>query len=86
MVISEKYRNFAADNQIVAIMKRDEFVITGVSRFDGTRHEISGPLSKAMAEERLGRELANRKRQRFPAYTRLRIERRLPTQLNLMFE
>ena len=66
-------------------MKEQRYVITAISMLTGDRVEISGPMSKEMAENRLAREVESRKRQRFPTYTRLRVERRLPTQLTIQF-
>lgn len=66
-------------------MKHQPYVITAISILTGDRVEISGPMSKDMAEQRLAREVESRKRQRFPTYTRLRVERRLPTQLTIQF-
>lgn len=68
-----------------AAMKDQPYVITAISRLTGDRVEISGPMSKDMAEQRLAREIESRKRQRFPTYTRLRVERILPTQLTIQF-
>lgn len=68
-----------------AVMKEQRYVITAISRLTGDRVEISGPMSKEMAENRLAREVESRKRQRFPTYTRLRVEKRLPTQLTIQF-
>ncbi len=64
---------------------KPDWVITGISRMDGTRYEISRPMYKQEAENRLSREIENRMRQKYPAYTRLRIERRLPIQLTINF-
>lgn len=69
-----------------APMKDLHYVITAISRLTGDRVEISGPMSKEMAESRLVREVESRKRQRFPTYTRLRVEKRLPTQLTIKFD
>ena len=69
-----------------APMKDLLYVITAISRLTGDRVEISGPMTKDMAEQRLAREVESRKRQRFPTYTRLRVERRLPTQLTIKFD
>lgn len=55
-----------------------QYVITGVSRLTGFREEISRPMSEAEAKERLQREIASRKHQRYAAHIRLRVERRLP--------
>lgn len=75
---SKKIRTFAS-------MKREEFVITAISRLTGDRVEISGPMPHDAAVARLQRELDSRRRQRYPIYTRLRVERRLPVQLTIKF-
>lgn len=66
-------------------MEQPQFVITGISRLTGEREEISRPMDEDEAQIRLDRELANRKRHKYPAYTRLRVERRLPVQLTINF-
>ena len=66
-------------------MKEPQFVITGKSRLDGQRVEISRPMEEGEAQERLRRELEARRRHKYPAYTHLRVERRLPVQLSLQF-
>lgn len=62
-----------------------QYVVTAVNRLSGVREEISGPMSEEQARQRLDREIANRSRQRYQPYTRLRVERRLPVQLTLQF-
>lgn len=68
-----------------ATMFDPQYVITGISRLTGEREEISRPMDEDEAQLRLDRELANRKRHKYPAYTRLRVERRLPVQLTINF-
>lgn len=79
MAVLGKIRTFAT-------MKHEEYVITAISRLTGERVEISGPMSREMAEARLQRELESRRRQRYAAYARLRIEKRLPVQLTFKFD
>lgn len=66
-------------------MKQEQFVITGISRLTGDRMEISRPMSQDEAIARLDREKLSRMRQKYPTYTRLRVERRLPVQLTINF-
>lgn len=66
-------------------MKAIEFVITGINRLTGHREELSRPMSREEAEERLQREVANRKHQRYQPHTKLRVEKRLPVQLTIRF-
>lgn len=65
---------------------KDKFVITAISKLMRGRVEISGPMEENQAKERLEREKENRRHQRYQVYTHLRVERRLPVQLNLIFE
>lgn len=67
-------------------MKQEQYVITGVNQLTGYREELSGPMSRDQAELRLEREKANRQYQRYQPHKRLRVEKRLPTQLRLQFE
>lgn len=76
LVVSKKMPTFAP-------MKEPQYVITGVSRLTGYREEISRPMEEEEAKQRLERELASRKHHKHPAYTRLRVERRLPVQLSI---
>ncbi len=69
-------------------MKEDrekKWVITGVSRLTGDRQEISRPMEKDQADAKLAQTKIEWKRVKRPAYTRLRVERRLPTQLIIEF-
>lgn len=64
----------------------EQFVITGISFLTGDRVEISRPMTKEEADFRLKREKECRRKSRFHAYTRLRVERRLPVQLRIKFD
>lgn len=64
----------------------DKFVITAISKLMRGRVEISGPMEEEQAKARLQREIENRRHQRYQVYSHLRVERRLPVQLNLKFE
>lgn len=66
-------------------MNQDLYVITGINTLTGVREEISRPMSQDEAEARLEREKESRKRQKYAAHTRLRVERRLPVQLTIKF-
>lgn len=68
-----------------APMNESQYVITAVNRLSGYREEISRPMTKEEAEDRLQRELESRRRQRYQPHTKLRVERRLPVQLTLLF-
>lgn len=66
-------------------MNQDLYVITGINTLTGVREEISRPMTQDEAEARLEREKESRKRQKYAAHTRLRVERRLPVQLTIKF-
>lgn len=80
--VSGKMPIFAGD---MRNKNQEQWVVTGISRLTGYRDEISRPMSEQEARARLERELQNRRHQKFPAYTRLRVEKRLPIQLTLNF-
>lgn len=66
-------------------MNQERYVITGINTLTGEREEISRPMTQEDAEARLERENESRKRQKYAAHTRLRVERRLPVQLTIKF-
>lgn len=80
MAVSGKSRNFAV------VMREDSYVITAVNVLTGQREEISGPMPEGAARERLAREIESRKRQRYQPHKKLRVEKRLPVQLTLIFD
>lgn len=61
------------------------WVISGISRLTGERQEISRAMTRDQANSRLEQTKIEWARVKKPAYTRLRVERRLPTQLYLEF-
>lgn len=65
---------------------RDKWVITAINKLMGRREEISGPMTKEAAQERLEREESSRRYQRYQTHSRLRVERRLPEQLTINFK
>lgn len=64
---------------------KDKWVVTAINKLMGHREEISGPMTMEAAQERLQREVSNRKYQRYQTHSRLRVERRLPEQLIIKF-
>lgn len=66
-------------------MKEFKWVITGINRLTGCREEISRPMTEDEARQRLARELESRRRQKYAAHIRLRVERQLPIQLSIQF-
>lgn len=76
---SDFFRNFAA-------MKQRQYIITGINRLTKERDQISRAMSKEEAQERLSRELENRKHQKYAAHTRLRIEPLVAVQLTIQFK
>lgn len=64
----------------------ERWVITGINMLTGSREEISRPMEKDEAEDRLQRENQSRRYQRYPSHKRLRVEKRLPVQLTIQFD
>lgn len=75
---SKKNRNFAP-------MEAKKWIITGVNRLTHQREQLSRPMDEQEASERLQREVANRKYQRYQPHTRLKMERLEAVQLTLQF-
>lgn len=67
-------------------MNQKKFIITGLNRLSGRRDQISRPMTREDAEQRLLRELENRRRQKYAAYTRLKVERLEAVQLTIPFQ
>lgn len=67
-------------------MKEPTYIITGVNQLTHRREQLSRPMSRQQAEERLQREIDNRKYQRYAAHTRLKIERLEAVQLTFRFD
>lgn len=67
-------------------MKEPTYIITGVNQLTHRREQLSRPMTRQQAEERLEREIANRKYQRYAAHTRLKIERLEAVQLTFRFD
>lgn len=67
-------------------MEKEKWIITGVNRLTRQREQLSRPMNEEEASERLQREVANRKFQRYQPHTRLRIERLEAVQLTLQFK
>lgn len=64
-----------------------EWVVTGVSRLSGTREELTGGMpTREAARQRMERYRENTRTQRYPTYTRLRVEPRMPIQLTINFQ
>lgn len=66
-------------------MAEGKYVITAINKLSGMREEISGPMDEASARQRLERESLSWGKQRYQPYARMRVEKRLPVQLRLIF-
>lgn len=93
-VVCEKsakmFGGFGNNAYLCAMMDKKEHIdywtVTGVSRLTGEREELTGGIpSREMAVERMRRYQENTRRQRYPTYMRLRVEKRLPIQLTIPF-
>lgn len=67
-------------------MKQQAYIITGINKLTRKREQMSGPMAEEAANERLQREVANRKYQRYQTHIRLKVERLEAVQLTLKFE
>lgn len=67
-------------------MEVKKWIITGVNRLTHQREQLSRPMDEQEASERLQREIANRKFQRYQPHTRLKMERLEAVQLTLQFK
>ena len=70
---------------MVADNDQKVWVITGISRLTGERQEISRAMTRDQANNRLEQTKIEWARVKKSAYTRLRVERRLSTQLYIEF-
>ena len=70
------------ESDIMADNDQKVWVISGISRLTGERQEISRAMTRDQANSRLEQTKIEWARVKKPAYTRLRVEKRLPTQLN----
>lgn len=67
-------------------MDTRKFIITGFNKLTRTREQLSRPMSEMEASERLQREVANRKYQRYQPYSRLKMQHLDAVQLTLNFK
>ena len=66
-------------------MDKRKYIITGVNKLTGKREQISGPMLEQEASQRLQREIANRKFQRYQPHIRLKMESYDAVQLTFNF-
>lgn len=66
-------------------MEGQKWIITGVNRLTRKREQLSRPMGEQEAAERLQREVANRRYQRYQPYVRLKVERLEAVQLTFNF-
>lgn len=62
-----------------------KYIITGVNRLTGLRDQLSRPMTEEEAQQRLQREQASRKYQRYQPHTKLKVERLEARQLRIQF-
>lgn len=67
-------------------MDARKWIITGFNKLSRKREQLSRPMKEQEASERLQREVANRKFQRYQAFTRLKMEHLDAVQLTLDFK
>lgn len=80
-------KSFGGSNFFYTFVPMDErkFIITGINKLTGKREQISGPMVEKEASQRLQREIANRKFQRYQPHTRLKMESYDAVQLTFNF-
>lgn len=80
-------KSFGGSNffYIFAPMECKKYIITAVNKLTGNREQISGPMLEEEASQRLQREIANRKFQRYKTHTGLKIEPYDAVQLTFNF-
>lgn len=64
---------------------RDAWVVTAKNRLTGMRDQLTGVLPRETAVSRMERYLQAARRQKYPTYTNVRIERAVAQQLTLQF-
>lgn len=62
-----------------------KYVITGINTLTGQREQLSRAMEKEDAQERLQREIDNRRRQKYQAHKRLKLEPYVAVQLTIPF-
>ena len=67
-------------------MTERKYIITGINQLTGNREQLSRTMGKQEALERLEREKVSRRRQKYQAHRRLRVEVLQAVQLTLKFE
>lgn len=82
---AEKFWRFGFFSYLCRMDTR-KWIITGINRLTQQREQLSRPMSELEASERLHREVANRKFQRYQPHTRLKMERLDAVQLTLQFQ
>lgn len=82
---AEKFWQFEK-NDYLCPMEQRNWVITGRNKLSGYTEELTGPMTRQEAEERLQRERESRRNQRYMPYTNMRVEKLAPRQLTLNFE
>lgn len=63
-----------------------KYIITGINTLTGQREQLSRAMDKEDAQERLQREIDNRRRQKYQAHKRLKLEPYVAVQLTLQFK
>ena len=64
---------------------KDAWYVTGLNRLTGQRDQLTGITTHQDAESRMERYQIAAARQKYPTYTRLRLERAVAVQLTFKF-
>lgn len=64
---------------------KDAWIVTGLNRLTGQRDQLTGIITHEDAASRMERYQIAAARQKYPTYTRLRLERAVAVQLTFIF-
>lgn len=65
---------------------RDAWFVSGQNRLTGMRDQLTGVMPQADAAARMERYQSAARKQKYPTYTRLRLERAVAVQLTFTFQ
>lgn len=82
LAVSKLFRTFAAMEKREP---RDAWFVSGQNRLTGMRDQLTGVMPQADAAARMERYQSAARKQKYPTYTRLRLERAVAVQLTFTF-
>lgn len=82
LAVSKLFRTFAT---MKPKEPRDAWYVSGRNRLTGMRDQLTGVMPHDEAAARMERYLKSARKQKYPTYTRLRLERAVAVQLTFTF-